>query len=74
MLPAFYQEVFSILTSYHWFRNHLHKGDALRPSFTKTFNITVVTRNSPLRLDVGFITLESDANVKSRQHEYNGSD
>jgi len=33
-----------------------------------------VTRNSPSRLDVGFITLKSGANVKSRQHESNGSD
>jgi len=33
-----------------------------------------VTRKSPSRLDVGFITLKSDANIKSRQHAYNGSD
>jgi len=33
----------------------------------------VVTRNSPSRLDVGFITLKSDANIKSRQHEHNGA-
>jgi len=33
-----------------------------------------VTRNSPSRLDVGFITLKSDVYVKSRQREHNGSD
>ena len=33
-----------------------------------------MTRNSPSRLDVGFVTLKSDANAKSRQHEHNGSD
>jgi len=36
--------------------------------------VIVATRNSPSRLDIGFITLKSDANVNSRQHENNGSD
>jgi len=48
----------------------LHKR-ALKMFFVQ---FSVVTSNSPSRLDVGFITLKSDANVKSRQHEYNGSD
>jgi len=48
----------------------LHKM-ALKMFFVQ---FSVVTSNSPSRLDVGFITLKSDANVKSRQHEYNGSD
>ena len=36
--------------------------------------VNVVTRKSPSRLDVSFITLKWDANVKSRQHEHNGTD
>jgi len=53
---------------------HIGSNRYVKINWQKSFLPTVVTRNSLSHLDVGFITLKSDANVKSMQHEHNSSD